>query len=53
MNDRILLFQYYVVYYVVAMFIIPNLPISKVSRIALVFAVLSVYILLVVKNGKI
>ena len=46
MNDRILLFQYYVV----AMLIIPNLPISKVSRIALIFAVLSVYILLGVRG---
>lgn len=40
MNDGILLFWYYVV----AMLIIPNLPISKVFRIALIFAVLSVYI---------
>lgn len=49
MNDGILIFWYYVV----AMLIIPSLPISKVFRIALIFAVLSVYILLVVKNGKI
>lgn len=49
MNDGILIFWYYVV----AMLVIPNLPISKVFRIALIFAVLSVYILLVVKNGKI
>ena len=34
-------------YYVVAMLIIPNLKISKVFRIALIFAALSVYILLV------
>lgn len=38
--------------YVVAMLIIPSLPISKVFRIALIFAVLSVYSLLVVKKGK-